>query len=373
VGALLHGSVRRSGERLRITAELADVRSGFRVWAERYDREMRDVFAIQDEIAQSIVRALEVSLSAGERAALRRPAPPDIRAYDYYLRGRKFFYLYSRRGMRFAQELYSRAIERDPAYARAYAGIAQCCAFLYQNAGGHAEDLRRADEASRRALELDPESAEAHAARGVAWSLHGRHDEAVRAFETAIRRDPELFEAHYFYARDCFSRGDHEQAVRHYEDALRARPEDYQSPLLAAQSYAALGRQAEADEARRHGVRLAEEHLRLDPDDARALYMGANGLVALGEVERGLAWADRALAIDPDEAMLLYNIACIKSLAGAREQALDCLERSLRAGLVLRDWLLHDPDLDPLRGEPRFEALLRSLESAVPAPSSKPE
>ncbi len=364
VGTLLHGSVRRAGERLRITAELADARSGFRIWAERYDRDMRDVFAIQDEIAQSIVQALEVSLSAREKDALRRAAAPDVQAYDYYLRGRKFFYLYSRRGMRFALELYSGAIEKDPAYARAYAGIAQCCAFLYQNAGGHAADLERADQASRRALALEPDSAEAHAARGVALSLHHQHAEAAAEFETAIRRDPGLFEPHYFYARDAFSQGDHEAAVRHYEDALRARPEDYQSPLLAAQSYAALGRPAQADEARRRGVRLAEEHLRLEPDDARALYMGANGLVALGETERGLQWADRALAIDPDEAMLLYNIACIKSLAGAREQALDCLERSVRAGLVLRDWVLHDPDLDPLRDSPRFQAVLRELEAA---------
>ena len=375
VGTLLHGSVRRSGERLRITAELADARSGFRIWAERYDREMRDVFAIQDEIARSIVQALEVSLSAREKEALGRASPPDVQAYDYYLRGRKFFYLYSRRGMRFALELYSRAIEKDPAYARAYAGIAQCCAFLFQNAGGHAADLERADQASRRALELEPDSAEAHAARGVALSLRHQHAEAAAEFETAIRRDPGLFEPHYFYARDAFGQGDHEAAVRHYEDALRARPEDFQSPLLAAQSYAALGRQAQADEARRRGVRLAEQHLRLSPDDARALYMGANGLVALGETERGLQWAERALAIDPDEAMLLYNIACIRSLAGAKDQALDCLERSVRQGLVLRDWLLHDPDLDPLRDSPRFAAVLREIEeqrqpsAAAPAAS----
>jgi serine/threonine protein kinase/Tfp pilus assembly protein PilF len=362
VSALLHGSVRRAGQRLRITAELADVRTGFRIWAERYDREMQDVFAIQDEIAQSIVRALELGLSSGERALLGKPSTRDVRAYDYYLHGRKYFYLYSRKGMQFAQELYARAIEQDPRYARAYAGIAQCSAFLFQNAGGNARDLDEADSASRKALELDPESAEAHAARGVALSLRREHAAAEREFETAIRLDPDLFEAHYFYARDCFSQGNHAKAVEQYEEAMRARPEDFQSPLLVAGSFVALGKPTEAAAVRRRGIRLAEEHLRLNPDDARALYMGANGLVALGERERGLEWADRALAIDPDEAMLLYNIACIKSMANAREQALDCLERSVRAGLVLRDWLIHDNDLDPIRDDPRFQAVIQSLE-----------
>jgi TolB-like protein/Flp pilus assembly protein TadD len=361
VGALLHGSVRRAGERLRVTAELVDARDGFEVWAERYDREMKDVFAIQDEIAESIVQALKLSLSAQERKALQKPSTSDIQAYDYYLRARKFFYLYSSKAMQFALELFSRAIEQDPAYARAYAGIADCCAFLYNNAGRQGAHLERAREASSKALELDPDLAEAHASHGVALSLGGRHAEAEREFETAICSNPSLFEAHYFYARDSFAQGKLEQAVREYEEAMRVRPEDYQCPLLVAQIYADLGHEADAAAARRRGVRLAEEHLRLNPDDARALYMGANGMMALGERERGLEWADRALALDPEEAMLLYNVACIKSLAGAREEALACLERSVKAGLSLRGWLEHDSNLDPIRDDPRFEALLKGL------------
>jgi serine/threonine protein kinase/Flp pilus assembly protein TadD len=361
VGALLHGSVRRAGERLRVTAELVDARDGFELWAERYDRELKDVFAIQDEIAQRIVEALKLSLSATERAALQKPSTKDIQAYDYYLRARKYFYHYSRKGMQFALELFSRAIEQDPAYARAYAGISDCCAFLYNNAGRHAGDLERAEVASRKALELDPELAEAHASHGVAHSLNERHAEAEREFQAAIRLNPGLFEAHYFYARDAFAQGQLEQAIHEYEEAMRVRPEDYQCPLLVSQSYADLGRAADAEAARRRGVRLAEEHLRLNPDDARALYMSANGLVALGERERGLEWADRAMALDPEEPMLLYNIACIKALAGAGQEALDCLERSVKGGLTLRGWLEHDSNLDSIRDDPRFQAVLKSL------------
>jgi TolB-like protein/cytochrome c-type biogenesis protein CcmH/NrfG len=361
VTALLQGSVRKAGERVRVSAALVDARDGFEIWAERYDRELKDIFAIQDEIAQSIVEALRVSLSASERAALQKPATTDLQAFDYYLRARKYFYQYSRRGMQSALELFSRAIEQDPGYARAYAGISDCCAFLYNLAGRQAGELERAEQASRRALELDPELAEAHASRGGALSLQQRHAEAEREFQAAIRLSPGLFEAHYFYARDCFARGELEAAVREFEAAMQARPEDYQCPLLAGQVYADLGRAAEAEAVRRRGVRLAEDQLKLTPDDARALYMGANGLVALGEIRRGLEWADRALVLDPEEPMLLYNIACIKALAGAREEALACLERSVKGGLTLRGWLEHDSNLDAIRDDPRFAALLASL------------
>ena len=369
VEALVHGSVRKAGDRLRVAVELVNVADGFDIWTEVYDRGMEDVFAVQDEIARCVVHALGVRLSAAERETLGKPAAADVRAFDYYLQARKFFYLYSRKSMRFARELLERAIALDPAYARAWSGVADCCAFLYLNGGRRTEDAEQADAASRRALDLDPGLAEAHASRGTALSLLGRHEEAEQAFEAAIRLDPGLFEAHYFYARDAFTRGEPEKAIRQYEAAMRARPEDYQSPLLVGQIFEDLGRTAEAQAVRRRGVRIAEEHLRLRPDDARALYMGANGLVALGETARGLEWADRALALDPEDAMLLYNIGCIRAMAGAGDGALDCLERSVRAGMRNRGWLEHDSNLDAVRSHPRFEALMRSLDQGPAAAS----
>ena len=369
VEALVHGSVRKSGERLRVAVELVNVADGFAIWTDVFDRGMEDVFAVQDEIARCVVHSLGVRLTEAERETLGKPAAADVRAFDYYLQARKFFYLYSRKSMRFARELLEQAIALDPAYARAWSGVADCCAFLYLNGGRRTEDAEQADAASRRALELDPALAEAHASRGAALSLLGRHEEAERAFEAAIRLAPGLFEAHYFYARDAFTQGELEKAILQYEAAIRARPEDYQSPLLVGQIFEDLGRTAEAQAVRRRGVRIAEEHLRLRPDDARALYMGANGLVALGETARGLEWADRALALDPEDAMLLYNIGCIRAMAGAGDGALDCLERSVRAGMRNRGWLEHDSNLDTVRSDPRFEALMRSLE---PKPTAAP-
>jgi tetratricopeptide (TPR) repeat protein len=193
----------------------------------------------------------------------------------------------------------------------------------------------------------------------VALSLGGQP--AAAAFEEAIRLDPLLFEARYFYARDCFARGDRERAASEFEAAMRSRPEDYQAPLLVAQTYDDLGRAKDAIEARRRGVALAEERLRMAPDDSRALYMGANGLVALGRIEEGLLWADRAAALDPTDPMVLYNIACIKAMAGVVEPALDCLERAIGGGLNQRGWVEHDNNLDNLRGHPRFAEIIRKL------------
>ena len=359
VEAIVHGSVRRAGSRLRLAAELVDVADGFEIWAEVYERAVEDVFEVQSDVTRAIARALEVDVGAAEPSAGAPPA--DVEAWDYYQKARKFFYLYSKKSMRFARELLERAIEKDPAYGRAWSGLSDCAAFLYMNAGRHPEDLEQADAASRRALELEPNLAEAHASRGVTLSLQGRHDEAEQAFEAAIGLDPRLFEAHYFYARDAFARGDLEKAIREYEEAIRVRPEDYQAPLLVAQSFEDLGRADEAKAVRRRGVRIAEEHLRLQPDDARALYMGANGLVALGDTERGLEWADRALALDPEDPMLLYNIACIKAMAGAGDAALDCLERAVAGGFRYRGWLEHDSNLDSIRSHPRFQALMEQL------------
>jgi adenylate cyclase len=361
VEAVVHGSVRRTGSRLRLAVELVDVADAFEIWAEVYERGVEDVFAVQAEVTSAITRALGVDVSEGERASLEAPTAADVEAWDYYLQGRRYFYQYSKKAMRFARELFERAIAVAPAYSRAWSGIADCAAWLYLNAGRHPGDLEQADAASRRALELEPNLAEAHASQGVVLSLRGRHEEAEQAFEGAIRLAPQLFEAHYFYARDAFARGDLEKAIRQYEEAIRIRPEDYQSPLLVAQSFEDLGRKDEAQAVRRRGVRVAEEHLRLQPDDARALYMGANGLVALGETARGLEWADRALALDPEDPMLLYNIACIKAMAGRGDAAVDCLERSVGAGLRHKAWLEHDSNLDSIRSHPRFQAVLRRL------------
>jgi len=363
VSTVLEGSVRKAGNRLRVMAQLINVADGYHLWSERYDRELEDVFAIQDEIAGSIVRALRVVLSDAEKRAIEQaPAPtPKVEAYDYYLRGRQFFHQFRRTGMQFARRMFDRAIEIDPQYALAYAGVADCCALLFMYWDGSKANLDGAESASRRALELGPDMAEAHASRGFALSLRRQYAPARAEFETALRLNPNFFWAHYFYARTCFQEGSMEEAVRHYQDAARVQPEDFQSLLLMSTLLKALGRPAEAEAAQREGLRVAERHLELNPDDARALYLGAGALVQIGQRERALEWTRRALAIDSEDSGVLYNVACAYCTLGMVDDAMACIEKSVQNGFGHKEWLENDSDLDPLRANPRFTALLKKV------------
>jgi TolB-like protein/Flp pilus assembly protein TadD/predicted Ser/Thr protein kinase len=364
VETILEGSVRKSENRLRITVQLVDAALGFHVWSESYDRELLDVFAIQQEIAQSVVRALQVTLSPQEKGALAEIPTSHVQAYDYYLKGRSFYYRYGRHDIEFALQLFSLATELDPEYALAHAGLADCWSYIYLYSERKDAVRLQAETAGRRAVELAPESAQAQASFAVAMSLGSHKEEAKAAFEKAIRLDPGLFEAWYFYARQVFAGGDLPMAASLYEEAMRVRPEDFYAPLLVAQIYYELGRHEDARAARERGVGLVERRIDLHPDDARALYMGANGLVGLGLKDKGLDWARRAREIDPDDPMLLYNLGCIHSLAGNIEEAIDCLERAAAGGLLQKGWYEHDGDLDPLRGHPRFKILLEKMGKA---------
>jgi serine/threonine protein kinase/Tfp pilus assembly protein PilF len=355
---VVEGSIRRENNRIRITASLVETKTGHTLWAERFDRELKDVFAIQDEIAQNVASTLRVILTEVEKHAIEKLPTADVRAYDLYLRGRHFFHQFRRKGFDLAKDMFAQAIEIDPLYARAHAGIADCCAFLYMYWESNETNLKHADEASRKALELDPDLAEAHASRGLTASLKHEYAEAQREFDTAMRLNPKLFEAYYFYARSFYSQGDFKQAVQWFEQARRVLPEDYQSPMLMASALSGMKRTHEAEEAYHSGLAAAEKHLEIHPRDARALYFGANALAQLGEKERATRWAERALELEGEERMVLYNVACVFTLLAEYDRAIDCLEGSITHGFGQREWMVHDPDLAPLREHPRFQTLL---------------
>lgn len=364
VSAVLEGSVGRAEGRLRVSAKLTSTEAGSELWSEIFDRPLEDVFAIQHEIAESIAHTLELRLDQQLSEALKRPPTSDVQAYEYYLKGRERFFEYRRRGVEAALQLFNKALLLDHDYARAYAGVAECCTFLFMYADGGVADLDQGDLASRRSLELAPDLAEAHVARGLVLSLQHQYEASEEAFETAIRWNPKLFEAYYFYARNSFVQGDLESAAKLFGHASRINPDDYQAPLLLAQIYDGLERPEEAAASRHRGIQAVERRLQQNPKETRALYMGANAFVCLGQSEKGLRWVERALELDPDEPMLLYNVGCVYSLAGEIDRALECIEKSVGRGLAYVDWLRQDSNLDSLRDHPRFQALLEQRPSS---------
>jgi serine/threonine protein kinase/Flp pilus assembly protein TadD len=361
VSTVLDGSVRRMGNRLRITAQLVNVADGYQLWSDRYDREMEDVFAIQDEISSAIVKALRVILSDEEKKAIEKPRSVNVQAYDFYLRGRQFFNQLGRKNLEFAQQMFNRAIQIDPEYALAYAGVADSCSILYRYFDSREFNLKQADAASRKALELEPDLAEAHVARGLAVSLSQKFDEAEQEFEKAMKLDPKLFDAPWFFARARLSQGRAAEAAKLFERAGLLRPEDYQPPHFVAQAYESLGDFDEAKVWRRRSVQIIEERLELNPDDTRALILGSASLASLGEPERAIEMATQALTLDPDDPGLLYNVACTYSVLGKLDGALSVLERALDKGYANKEWMENDPDLEPIRSSPRYQALLQVL------------
>jgi Flp pilus assembly protein TadD len=222
------------------------------------------------------------------------------------------------------------------------------------------QELEDADRLSQRALELAPTLAEAHAARGLALFLLGRSEDAEAAFQRSIELDPFLFQGRYFHGRACFQEGRLEEAAEEFRKAAELR-EDYQAAFLAAQASEALGRTEEARIRLTGALRVAERHMELNPDDPRAATMRSVALCRLGRPEEGLMWAEKALEIDPNDAGVRYNVACLYSLQGKVDEAIGCLEEALQGGFRNKEWFENDPDLDPLRGHPRFQSLIGQI------------
>ena len=362
VDHVLEGSVRRAGDQVRITAQLIETDTDSHLWSETYDREMKDVFAIQDDIARSIVEALKVTLSPKERRALQNVATSNASAYDFYLKGRKYFYAMSRRDFHHAISMFDRAIELDPKYALAYAGKADAYSMLYRYAEATHENARLAEEASQQAIELDPDSAEAQASLGTAMFTSGQYDAAEKHFEAAILINPNLFESYIFYGRACLSKGDFEKAARLFVRAAEVSPGDYQAPSFLAMAYRSLGRIEEARRADARSLELIEHHVRMNPDDARALCFGAYAWADAGQSDRATEWAELALQTRDNEPHYLYNTACVYAALGNTDRALELLERAVELGWGDRAWIENDSDLASLRPDPRFAALLARLE-----------
>src|SRR5881392_1648533 len=358
---ILEGSVRKAGSRVRVTGQLINANDGGHVWADRYDRDLTDIFAIQDEITHAIVEQLKVRLLPQEKKDIGETPTDSVEAYTYYLRGRQFLHRHSKSYYQLARRMFAKAVELDPLYARAYAGIADCDSFLsliYHLDVGIDSILAT----SAKALTLENGLAEAHASRGLALSLGKRYDEAMAEFEKAIALDPNSFEGHFFYARACVGQGKLDRAATLFERAAEIKPDDYQSLCMLIHVYHSLGRDPDAQDAARRGIERAECELTLHPENSRAAYLGAKALVTLGQSDRAKEWLNRSIAIDREDLLTQYNVACAYTALGDTEAAFDLLERLLpNANHETKAWIKYDSDFDPLRDNPRYQKVLELI------------
>jgi len=299
-------------------------------------------------------------LSTEEREALRRPEA-QVEAYEHFLRGRQQLHIQTGTAFATAEREFLRAIEIDPSYAPAHAGLAQVYMWHVDWMGRGEPARQAADRASRRALELGPQLAESHVARGAYLTSVCDYAGAEEAYREAIRLNPRSYEAHYLLARCGVHGGNFELAAEMFQRAAELRPEDFQCCAIAEVPLNRLGRFEEAARTRREALRRIERHLELAPRDPRALILGAVILVAEGQREKGVDWAARALAEGPEDPATLINAACMYARGGLKEEALSCLEKSFGRGWGKRDWVNNDPDYDSLRDDLRFQALVAKL------------
>jgi TolB-like protein/Flp pilus assembly protein TadD len=359
VQTVLEGSLRKSGNNLRIAVQLVKTADGYHLWSRQFDRQLSDIFEIQREIADATATALSVSMNRRKDDDQQQV---DSKAYDFFLRGLSYFAKQTQKDNTYARQMFKQAIDIEQKFGRAWAGLAYTYGFEYMYFNAADTNLDEAKHTSHRALELAPELAESHVAAGIEHCMSKDYQRAETEFEKAIEIDPKNYEAWYFFGRSKAHEGDLKRAAKLLERAGRVRPEDYQSYLLRAQFYISLGKEDRAIDVTRKGIERVRAVLELNPDDNRALNLGAFALVRLGELEEAEQWMMASVRNAPMDAIVQYNAACFFSLSDQPDKALDSLENCLvKVGSISREWLENDSDMDNIRDYPRFAEILKNF------------
>jgi non-specific serine/threonine protein kinase len=354
---VLTGSLRRSGTRLRITTQLVDTQTDFPLWSERYDREMKDVFEVQDEIARKIAEALRVTLSPQELEDLALKPTENLQAYDLYLRGKRYARRQTRQDLEFALQMFENAVALDPSFALAYAACANACAMFYCNYSRDAVWVERARNASGKAVALRWDLPEVMVSQ--AWVLYATelHDEAVRMVQKAVERKRDCEGAYYLLCRALFSAGRYQEIVEVMESALEVSGEDYNVYVPIVNALGALGKKEAHRNLLVRRIGALENHLKQVPEDARARVLMATDYADLGRVDDAIRELNMAMTLRANEASILYNAACTYALLKRKREALDTIKRAWEAGFKDSVWARRDPDLALLHDEPEFQKL----------------
>jgi TolB-like protein/Flp pilus assembly protein TadD len=360
---VLAGSLRRSGNRLRINAQLVDTQTDFPLWSERYDREMKDVFEVQDEIARKIAEALRIRLSPQEQAEIAAKPTDNLEAYDLYLRGKSYARRLTRQDLEFALQMFENAVALDGNFALGYASIANVCAQNYYHYLRETTWIGRAMAASQRAVALQPEQPEVLVAQ--AWILYAsqQYDDAVRCARQAIERKRDCEGAYYLLGRALFASGRYQELASVAEEAIEASGTDYNVYVPIVNALGALGKDDALRNVRLRRVQTMEEHLKRVPEDARGRTILSVDYATLSRADEALREVNLAMALRPTEATVLYNVACIYCMLNRKTEALDALTKAWNAGFKDADWARRDPDLSLLHGEPEFDRLYPASKS----------
>jgi len=358
-GFVLGGSVRRAGNRLRITAQLVDARTDSPVWAERYDRELADVFEVQDEIARKIAQALRITLSPQEQSAIAKKPTENAQAYDYFLRGRNHARRVTRADLEFAIQMYEQAIALDSGFALAHAGLAYVCALFHQWHDQTSRWIDRALAACDRALALDPQLAEALAAQATIYFAQRHYPEAILCAQKAIARKPDC-EGAYWILGQAFFVSDRLKEIDEMADrAIEVSGDDYNTYVPIVNGLGRLGREERLGPIRQQHILTLERQLESVPEDTRARILLAVLYATLKQEADAVRELQIAMALRPKDSNILYNAACVYGLLGRKADALAVLKKSVQSGYhFVIDWAARDSDLACLHDDPEFQKLL---------------
>ncbi|MGB9470529.1 MAG: protein kinase, partial [Candidatus Acidiferrum sp.] len=352
---VLEGTIRRSGNRLRITAQLVEGSTRHSVWAERYDRQLEDVFAIQDEIARSIAQALRITLTPQEEKTIGLKPTGNTQAYDFYLRGRSYT---RRENTDYALQMFEQAIQLDRNFALAYAGIAHLCGLIYELRDQSPDWISRGLAACDRARALAPELPEVMVARARLFYAQKKFDETELMARRAIERKRDCDGSWNILGRALLSQGKYEEAVSLAEQALDANGDDYNTYIPYHVCMKHLKLQVEAENLRGRMVVVLRQQLEMVPEDVRARILLSSNLAASGEIEEGIRHLQTAVALRPNDGNTLYNAACTYGVLGRKVEALETLKKALNAGYGNLNWAARDSDFECLHDDPEFRKLV---------------
>jgi non-specific serine/threonine protein kinase len=353
---VLEGSIRRAGNRVRITAQLVEASTRHSVWAERYDRQLEDVFAIQEEIARSIAQALRITLTPQEEKIIARKPTENPLAYDFFLRGRS----YSRRqDFEYALQMFEQAIEIDPNFALAHAGIAHLCGIIFEVRDQNPNWMERGLAACDRATALAPDLPEVLVARARIVFAQKKYDEAALLAQRAIERKPDCEGAWSILGRAYFTSGSFEEAAALTERAIEFNGDDYNTYIPYHQAQRRLGRQRESAHVEERMIKVLRQQLELVPEDVRArILLAANLAYSEADSDESIRHLRTAVALRPNDPNTLYNAACTYGVLRKKAEALETLRKAFAAGYGNRNWAAKDSDLVWLHDDPEFQKLV---------------